>query len=503
MPQFNQINNNASFDQSLMSQSYIDGLGAVAERRSKERERQAKMINAVKLAMDRLGVVGNKATVNEDGVIDARFNTFDGRKTLGEETDFGYKGKHKDRGPGTFSESVLVNPGGDEALDRVAKMNAQQPIGSGGGIMPIYNTTTGTIQPAGTLVKIGVQNLQQQQQQQQPQQQPQQPPSTSDQIKSLLDTYMQTTKSDGNNTNVSWNQSNRLGFQQQYGVNKETIKNSEVTDANRDMGFAALESSAILEQAILGTSGPIAEALKNKHNTITRRDTAISTDGVTNDLTAGTFNVSSDVSIGGSVGVGQTTTINNSTNIKQPGPTTTNGTQLDLGIESGLKPDGSPYAKTISTYFDQNDNLQNPSILENVVSTGGFGANNAIFSKLKDPNNANKIKNYYQTPFFNMIDMVPDGKEIVIGGKKITKNGSNFIKELKDAIGNSYTDIVDKKQGASDVVELPDGTILGFGVQNPGGHKENTFGVQVRKLGTSFRKQSEVRTLAQKFLGGL
>lgn len=506
MPQFNQINNNASFDQSLMSQSYIDGLGAVAERRSKERERQAKMINAVKLAMDRLGVVGNKAFVNEDGVIDARFNTFDGRKKYGEDTDFSYTGDHNGRGPGTFSESALVNPGGDEALDRVSKMNAQQPIGSGNGILPIYNTTTGTIQPAGSLVKIGIQNLQQQQQQQpqQPQQPQKPPPSTADQVKALLDTYMQTTKSDGNNTNVSWNQSNRLGFQQKYGVNKETTKNSKVTDASADMGFAALESSAILEQAILGTAGPIAEALKNKQNTVMRRDAAITTDGVTNDLTAGEFNVSSDVSIGGSVGVGQTTTISNSTNIKQGGPPTTTGTKRSILIESGLDALGkNPHTMSREAFFDSNGKIQNIENFQNVVSTGTYGVNLAKITR--DPDKEAEVMRSFEGNFSNIIKMYKPGDEIYVGNNKIILSSTdNFHKELKAALKSAASKIVTGKEGEAQVVRLPDGTILSLGRQNNGvpNNKQDAIGIMAPKIGTKWHDEAQFQTFIQTFLGG-
>jgi hypothetical protein len=499
MPQFNQINNNASFDQSLMSQSYIDGLGAVAERRSKERERQAKMINAVKLAMDRLGVVGNKAYVNEDGVIDARFNTFDGRKKYGEETNFGYTADKV----GKNTTASLVDNGGNAALANIAAMNAQQPIGSTNGILPLFNSVTQTGGGAGSIIQLGKQGMQQVLQQPTPQ-----PPVTQQQapgaqqttnaITGLLKAHQSAVGKTANLT-ASYGAQSGLNMQSQLGTLTTTEQGSKVTDASSDLSVSALESSAILEQAILGGGGPIAEALKNKYETIKSADKARSSDGVTQSLTAGNYSVGSTVSVNGSVGVGQSVNINNSSNLSGPTNTPT-GSKSDIFIESGLDNTGNaPHKIARKAVFDSNNTIENPENFQNVVSTGGYGANIAKTTTVS--NNRPEALRQFEGRFSAMALAYPDGTELNIAGKKLKKSGSNFHNELKQAMKSAMSRVLDGKQGAAEVMRFPDGTILSFGRQNNGSSTEDSFGVMFEKIGADWLKESKFRTAVQTFLG--
>lgn len=504
MPQFNQINNNASFDQSLMSQSYIDGLGAVAERRSKERERQAKMINAVKLAMDRLGVVGNKATVNEDGVIDANFNTFDGRKKYGEDTDFGYTANKV----GKNTTASLVDNGGNAALANIAAMNAQQPIGSTNGILPLFNTVTQTGGGAGSIIQLGKQGMQQVLQQPVPQppvtqQQTQGVQQTTNAITGLLKAHQSAVGKTANLT-ASYGAQSGLNMSSQLGVLTETEQGSKVTDASKDLSVSALESSAILEQAILGTGGPIAEALKNKYETIKSADKARSSDGTTQSLTAGNYSVGSNVSVNGSVGVGQSVNINNSSNLSGPTNTPT-GTKRSILIESGLDALGkSPHTMSREAFFDNNGKIQNVNNFENVVSTGKYGVNLAKITRDRDKEN--EVMRSFEGNFSNIIKMYKPGDEVYIGGDKLVLSSTdNFHKQLKVALKKAASKIVTDKEGAAEVVRFPDGTILSLGRQNNGvpNNKQDAIGIMAPKIGSNWHSEAQFQTFIQTFLGAL
>jgi hypothetical protein len=514
MPQFNQINNNASFDQSLMSQSYIDGLGAVAERRSKERERQTKMINAVKLAMDRLGVVGNKAFVNEDGVIDARFNTFDGRKKYGETTDFGYA----DNNVGKNTTTALVDNGGNAALANIASMNAAQPIGSPNGILPLFNSVTQTGGAAGSIIQLGRQGMQQvlqqptttppaAQQQTVPTgtQQQQGVQQTTNAITGLLKGY-QSAVGKTANLSASYGGQGGLNMTSQQGVLTTTQQGSKVTDANPDLGTAALESSAILEQAILGSGGPIAEALKNKYETIRSADKARSSDGTTESLTSGNYSVGSTVSVNGSVGVGQSVNINNSSNLSGPTNTPT-GSTFGVALSHGTNPQGGVYSTPLQFSTNPQGQVVNANILNGVVSTGKQNANVSLSLGSLKTNKAD-IANYYKQNF-NVLTQYDANEEITFpNGKKIKvadfQNMSQSAnKELKDAINGALTK-VGNGQGRAIVATGPDGTEFAFGVVDPGQSKGKNIvvGVTTNKIGNKFLDKARFDGLIQTFFGG-
>lgn len=502
MPQFNQINNNASFDQSLMSQSYIDGLGAVAERRSKERERQAKMINAVKLAMDRLGVVGNKAYVNEDGVIDARFNTFDGRKD-GETTDFGYTANKV----GKNTTASLVDNGGNAALANIAAMNAQQPIGSTNGILPLFNSVTQTGGGAGSIIQLGKQGMQQVQQQPTTlppgTEQQQGVQQTTNAVTGLLKAHQSAVGKTANLT-ASYGAQSGLNMASQLGTLTTTEQGSKVTDASKDLSVSALESSAILEQAILGTGGPIAEALKNKYETIKAADKARSSDGTTQSLTAGNYSVGSNISVNGSVGVGQSVNVNNSSNLSGPTNTPT-GTKRSILIESGLDALGkNPHTMSREAFFDSNGIIQNVNNFVNVVSTGKYGVNLAKITRDRDKEN--EVMRSFEGNFSNIIKMYKPGDEVYIGGEKLVLSSTdNFHKQLKVALKKAASKIVTDKEGAAEVVRFPDGTILSLGRQNNGVpyNKQDAIGVMATKIGSNWHSEAQFQTFMQTFLGAL
>lgn len=501
MPQFNQINNNASFDQSLMSQSYIDGLGAVAERRSKERERQAKMINAVKLAMDRLGVVGNKATVSEDGIIDAKFNTFDGRKKYGEDTDFSYTNNKV----GKNTTASLVDNGGNAALANIAAMNAQQPIGSTNGILPLFNSVTQTGGGAGSIIELGKKGMQQVQEQPTAipteTQQQQGVQQTTNAVTGLLKAHQSAVGKTANLT-ASYGAQGGLNHASQLGTLTTTEQVSKVTDASKDLSVSGLESSAILEQAILGASGPIAEALKNKYETIKEADKARSSDGTTQSLTAGNYSVGSNVSVNGSVGVGQSININNSSNLSGPTNTPT-GTKRSILIESGLDALGkNPHTMSREAFFDSNGIIQNVNNFVNVVSTGKYGVNLAKITR--DSDKENEVMRSFEGNFSNIIKMYKPGDEVYIGGEKLVLSSTdNFHKQLKVALKKAASKIVTDKEGAAEVVRLPDGTILSLGRQNNGvpHNKQDAIGVMATKIGSNWHSEAQFQTFVQTFLG--
>lgn len=505
MPQFNQINNNASFDQSLMSQSYIDGLGAVAERRSKERERQAKMINAVKLAMDRLGVVGNKAFVNEDGVIDARFNTFDGRKKYGETTDFGYA----DNNVGKNTTASLVDNGGNAALANIAAMNAQQPIGSTNGILPLFNSVTQTGGGAGSIIQLGKQGMQQVQQQPTTlppgTQQQQGVQQTTNAVTGLLKAHQSAVGKTANLT-ASYGAQSGLTMASQLGTLTTTEQGSKVTDASKDLSVSALESSAILEQAILGVGGPIAEALKNKYETIKAADKARSSDGTTQSLTSGNYSVGSTVSVNGSVGVGQSVNINNSSNLSGPTNTPT-GSTFGVALSHGTNPQGGVYSTALQFSTNPQGQVVNANILNGVVSTGKQNANVSLSLGSLKTNKAG-IANYYKQNF-NILTQYDANEEITFpNGKKIKvadfQNMSQSAnKELKDAIDGALTK-VGNGQGRAIVATGPDGTEFAFGVVDPGQSKgkNSVVGVTTNKIGNKFLDKARFDGLIQTFLGG-
>lgn len=505
MPQFNQINNNASFDQSLMSQSYIDGLGAVAERRSKERERQAKMINAVKLAMDRLGVVGNKAFVNEDGVIDARFNTFDGRKD-GETTDFGYTANKV----GKNTTASLVDNGGNAALANIASMNAQQPIGSTNGILPLFNSVTQTGGGAGSIIQLGKQGMQQVQQQPTTlpsgTQQQQGVQQTTNAITGLLKAHQSAVGKTANLT-ASYGAQGGLNHASQLGTLTTTEQGSKVTDASKDLSVSALESSAILEQAILGTGGPIAEALKNKYETIKSADKARSSDGTTESLTSGNYSVGSTVSVNGSVGVGQSVNINNSSNLSGPTNTPT-GSTFGVSLSHGKTPQGGVYSTPLQFSTNPQGQVVNAGILNGVVSTGKRNANVSL--SLGDLSaNKDKVANYYKQNF-NILTQYDANQEITFpNGKKIKVADFQNMKksaddELKNAISQALNQIDTAKQGRVIVATGPDGTEFAFGVVDPGqaGTAKSTVGVTTNKIGNRFTDKASFDGLIQTFFGG-
>lgn len=510
MPQFHQIDNSKNVDVSLVASSYLDGLGEVARRRQLAAQQQAKVANAMKLAMDRLGIKGAQGAVDEDGAfVGSNFNPYN--PTRGEKTNYG-KSFSPDMPKGTNSEGKLLEYDAQKIGSLASALASIQPVGTGGIGVPWNQGQVITNQMNPVLQQ---QQQYHQQQQSQQSQQPQSPlgnPTLNNTIQGLLKTYQQSLGSSASsNIQAGTNFSSASSMNAKDGTLTTTTKNSEITDYHDGVTNRSLDAAALMESAFGIQDGPAAKAIAARQATIKSTDLANSTDGKTQQITAGELSGSSSMNVGANVGVGQSTSISTSTTTNLPSANTSNSsisaTYIDdeqIDPQTGQK---SLLSSNFNIDFDANDKLINKSQLLNKTFFGNqktlnFDNNNknTIVTQLqKNPGTPRRV------PFINntistLMQTLTAGATVTINlgaaGKKQFTVSSNPAdnKLLSDTLAERIAETTKSLSGGGALPLLEfDGTVINIGSKAKG---SNVFlGLQLGDIGQNLQNKAGVNLL--------
>lgn len=418
MPQFNQIDAARNIDQSLSAGTYLSGLDGVAERNRVKQEKQQKIANAVQLAMQRLGHVGNKATVSEDGVVDMNFNPFNNIKA--ERSDFG-KFFDPTKPQGINSTAEIQEKGTETMAALVSGVASKQPIGTGG-IAGVWNQASPLPGQIAQILGTGGTS------------------NTPDYGKLIADMVEKNIAVSGRKDIAgNFNVTSGLTLNATDATKTTTTKNSEVTDAHNDYSVRNLEAAAILEKAFGIDNGPVAKMLEQKYKTIANTDMANSTDGTTQTATAGVIGGSSQMSIGFGTSVGNSTSISTSVS----GPTNSKQDyENDFQDIATVGAAGNNVVQSTKLQFDTNNQIKPGSLAilrtKSWIGTGSGQNVDLVLHDLRNPKqNERTIKSEMGGRIRSLVAMaINSGLPITFNGKVYPTGQTPSNKEIDDYIYN-------------------------------------------------------------------